>query len=161
MTGQRLRPGARAGRHRITASVKTASLLNIFDWWCPTSSSGNRPDASANDAGLATAQADSQRRFGQESGDPLLFVQHFRGGLDHWDPAVTDGFAESRPAILFDNAGIAGSSAETPNTIDAMADNAVTFMRSLKLSQVDLLGFSIGGYVSQVLAVRYQPSFVA
>jgi alpha/beta hydrolase fold len=89
------------------------------------------------------------RRFGQESGIPLLFLQHFRGGMNHWDPAVTDGFAESRPVILFDNAGVASSSGETPNTIEAMADDAVAFVRKLKLSQVDLLGFSIGGYVSQ------------
>ncbi len=88
------------------------------------------------------------RRFGQETGTPLLFLQHFRGGMDHWDPAVTDGFAQDRPVILFDNAGVAGSSGETPDRIDAMADHAVAFVRSLQLSQVDLLGFSIGGYVS-------------
>src|ERR1700674_3226360 len=45
------------------------------------------------------------RRFGQEGGTPLLFMQHFRGGMDHWDPTVTDGFGKNRPVILFDNAG--------------------------------------------------------
>ena len=95
------------------------------------------------------------RRFGQESGIPLLFLQHFRGGMDHWDPTVTDGLAESRPVILFDNAGVAGSSGETPNTTDAMADDVVAFVHSLGLSELDLLGFSIGGYVSQSLALRY------
>ena len=94
------------------------------------------------------------RRFGQETGIPLVFLQHFRGGMDHWDPAVTDGFARDRPVILFDNAGVAGSSGETPERIDAMADHASAFVRSLELSQVDLLGFSIGGYVSQVLTLR-------
>jgi pimeloyl-ACP methyl ester carboxylesterase len=49
------------------------------------------------------------RRFGQEGGTPVLFMQHFRGGMDHWDPAVTDGFAKNRPVILFDNAGVASS----------------------------------------------------
>jgi pimeloyl-ACP methyl ester carboxylesterase len=49
------------------------------------------------------------RRFGRESGIPLLFFQHFRGGMDHWDPAVTDGFAKDRPVVLFDNAGVAGN----------------------------------------------------
>src|ERR1700746_1968531 len=52
------------------------------------------------------------RRFGQESGIPLVFFQHFRGGMDHWDPAVTDGFAQDRPVILFDNAGVAGTHGE-------------------------------------------------
>ena len=88
------------------------------------------------------------RRFGQESGIPLLFFQHFRGGMDHWDPAVTDGFAQDRPVVLFDNAGVAGTSGDTPNSIEAMADHAATFVGALGLSQVDVLGFSIGGYVS-------------
>jgi pimeloyl-ACP methyl ester carboxylesterase len=85
----------------------------------------------------------------------LLFLQHFRGGMDHWDPAVTDGFAATRPVVLFDNAGVAGSSGETPNTVEAMADHAADFIGALGLSQIDILGFSIGGYVAQALALRH------
>ncbi len=96
------------------------------------------------------------RHFGRESGIPLLFFQHFRGGMDHWDPAVTDGFAQDRPVVLFDNAGVAGSSGDTPNSIEAMADHAAAFMHALGLSQVDVVGFSIGGYVSQTLALRHR-----
>src|SRR3984893_3114244 len=59
------------------------------------------------------------RRFGNAARVPLVFMQHFRGGMDHWDPKVTDGFAEHRPVILFDNAGVAASTGETPDTIDA------------------------------------------
>jgi pimeloyl-ACP methyl ester carboxylesterase len=99
------------------------------------------------------------RRFGRQPGIPLLFLQHFRGGMDHWDPAVTDGFAGDRPVLLFDNAGVAGSSGETPSTIEAMAEHAAAFVGALGLSEVDVLGFSIGGYVSQTLALRY-PSLV-
>jgi pimeloyl-ACP methyl ester carboxylesterase len=95
------------------------------------------------------------RRFGQDSGVPLLFLQHFRGGMDHWDPIVTDGFAADRPVILFDNAGVAGSSGETPDTIDAMAAHAADFVRALGLSEIDLLGFSIGGYVAQTLTLQH------
>jgi pimeloyl-ACP methyl ester carboxylesterase len=95
------------------------------------------------------------RRFGQEDGTPLLFMQHFRGGMDHWDPAVTDGFAKNRPVILFDNAGVASSGGETPDTIDAMADHAADFVGALGLSQIDLLGFSIGGYIAQTLTIRH------
>ena len=62
------------------------------------------------------------RHFGRESGIPLLLFQHFRGGMDHWDPAVTDGFAQDRPVVLFDNAGVAGTAGDTPNSIEAMAD---------------------------------------
>ena len=67
------------------------------------------------------------RRFGAETGTPLVFLQHFRGGLDNWDPLVTDGLAQGRPVILFNNAGVASSSGETPNTIDAMGDHVAAF----------------------------------
>ncbi|MHC8381082.1 alpha/beta fold hydrolase [Pseudomonas sp. LB3P14] len=94
------------------------------------------------------------RRFGTDGGVPLVFLQHFRGGMDHWDPMVTDGFAEHRPVILFDNAGVAASTGETPDTIDAMADHAADFIDALGLAQIDLPGFSIGGYIAQTLALR-------
>ena len=95
------------------------------------------------------------RRLGKETGVPLLFLQHFRGGMDHWDPLITDGFAADRAVILFNNAGVAGSSGDTPNTIGAMANDAADFVKALGLSQVDVLGFSIGGYVAQALTLQY------
>jgi pimeloyl-ACP methyl ester carboxylesterase len=96
------------------------------------------------------------RRFGAGKSVPLLFIPHYRAGMDHWDPAVTDGFAGSRPVILFDNAGVSGSSGETPDTIGAMADHAAVFVGALGLATVDVLGHSIGGYIAQALAVRHQ-----
>jgi pimeloyl-ACP methyl ester carboxylesterase len=99
------------------------------------------------------------RRFGTESGTPLIFLQHFRGGMDHWDPAVTDALAANRPVILFNNTGVASSSGETPDTVEAQADDAATFVGALGLTQVDVLGFSIGGYVAQALTLRH-PSLV-
>src|SRR5262245_44723851 len=87
------------------------------------------------------------RRLGQEEGVPLVFMQHFRGGMDHWDPAVTDGFAASRPVVLFDNTGVASSSGQTPDRIESMAEHAADFIGALGLSKVDVLGFSIGGAV--------------
>ena len=95
------------------------------------------------------------RRFGAESGTPLIFLQHFRGCMDHWDPAVTDGLAANRPVILFNNTGVASSSGETPDTVEAQADDAATFVGALGLAQVDVLGFSIGGYVAQSLTLRH------
>jgi pimeloyl-ACP methyl ester carboxylesterase len=95
------------------------------------------------------------RRLGSESGTPLVFLQHFRGGLDNWDPLVTDGLAQGRPVILFNNAGVASSSGETPDTVDAMADHLTTFVNALGLPQIDVLGFSIGGYVAQSFVLRH------
>ena len=94
------------------------------------------------------------RRFGKAGGVPLVFNQHYTGTLDHWDPAVTDGLAAGRDVILFDNAGVAGSSGETPSTFGEMAANAIHFIKALGLDQVDVLGFSIGGMVAQEIAVQ-------
>src|SRR5580700_7946717 len=97
------------------------------------------------------------RRFGAETGTPVVFLQHFRGGMDNWDPAVTDGLAANRPVILFNNTGVASSSGQTPGTVEAQADDAAAFIRALGLTHVDVLGFSIGGYVAQALPFRSPP----
>jgi NAD(P)-dependent dehydrogenase (short-subunit alcohol dehydrogenase family) len=78
-----------------------------------------------------------------------------RGGMDNWDPAVTDGLASGRPVILFDNAGVASSSGQTPETMEVFADHAAAFAGALGLTQVDVLGFSIGGHAAQALALRH------
>jgi len=89
------------------------------------------------------------RSFGKESGVPLVFLQHFRGTMDNWDPAVVNGLAKDRPVVLFDNAGIARSGGETPDNIAEMARDALAVIQALGLRQIDLLGFSIGGFVAQ------------
>jgi pimeloyl-ACP methyl ester carboxylesterase len=99
------------------------------------------------------------RRFGQSGGVPLVFNMHFNGTMDYWDPAVTDGLAHDREVILFDNAGISSSSGEVPNSIEEMAANAAAFIRALGLTQVDVLGFSLGGLVAQQLALA-EPELV-
>jgi hypothetical protein len=95
------------------------------------------------------------RRFGASTGAQLLFLHHLRGGMDHWDPAVTGGLAANRPVILFDNAGVAASSGKTPETMEGLADHAAAFTGVLELRQVDVLGFSIGGHTAQALALRH------
>src|SRR5271156_3616446 len=94
------------------------------------------------------------RRFGNPQGVPIVLNQHFRGTLDHWDPAVTNGLAKTREVILFDNAGVASSSGETPDSFQEMGANAIAFTRALGLEQVDVLGFSIGGMVSQEFVLQ-------
>src|SRR5258708_17527021 len=99
------------------------------------------------------------RRFGKSGGVPLVFNQHFTGTMDHWDPAVTDGFAKDREVVLFNNAGVSSSSGQVPTSIEGMAANAVAFIGALGLSKVDVLGFSIGGFVAQQIAGQ-APSLV-
>ena len=99
------------------------------------------------------------RRFGAADGVPLVFLQHFAGTLDSWDPNVVDGFARTRPVILLDNAGVGSSGGTTPNTVHAMAHHALAFLAALRLKRVDLLGFSLGGFIAQVVAA-HRPELV-
>ena len=99
------------------------------------------------------------RRFGKVVGVPLVFNQHFTGTMDHWDPAVTDGFAREREVILFNNAGISSSSGQVPTSIEGMAGNAIAFIGALGLAKVDVLGFSIGGFVPRRSPGRRRASF--
>jgi pimeloyl-ACP methyl ester carboxylesterase len=93
------------------------------------------------------------RRFGKAGGVPLLFLMHFTGTMDYWDPAITDGFAKDREVILFNNAGVSSSSGIVPTSMEEMAADAATFVRALGLAEVDVLGFSIGGFVAQAFAL--------
>ncbi len=95
------------------------------------------------------------RRFGKPGGTPLVFLVHFRGGMDNWDPAVTDGLAANREVILFDYAGVAGSSGEVPETFEGFGDDSAAVIRALGIAQADVLGFSIGGYIAQTLTLRH------
>jgi pimeloyl-ACP methyl ester carboxylesterase len=95
------------------------------------------------------------RRFGKSGGVPLIFNMHFTGSMDHWDPAMTDGLAATREVILFNNAGISSTSGEVPTSVEDMAVNAAAFIRALGLARVDVLGFSLGGFVAQALTLAY------
>ena len=94
------------------------------------------------------------RRFGKAGGVPLVFNQHFIGTMDHWDPAVTNGLAKDREIILFNNAGVSTSSGEVPTTIEGMGANAIALIKALGLTRVDVLGFSIGGFVAQEITLQ-------
>jgi pimeloyl-ACP methyl ester carboxylesterase len=94
------------------------------------------------------------RKFGKARGFPVVLLQHFRGTMDDWDPLITDGLAANRPVILFNNKGIGTSAGETPDSIARMGADALEFVAALKLDRVDLLGFSIGGFIAQVMVSR-------
>jgi pimeloyl-ACP methyl ester carboxylesterase len=96
---------------------------------------------------------------GAGGGVPLVLFQHFRGNLDNWDPALIDALASARRVITFDNAGVGGSAGTTPNTVEQMARDAIAFIAAMDLGQVNLLGFSIGSFVAQQVALT-RPAIV-
>jgi pimeloyl-ACP methyl ester carboxylesterase len=104
-------------------------------------------------------EAYAYRRFGAGAGPPLVFLQHFTGTLDNWDPAVADQLAGGREVVLFESAGVGRSSGEVPTTIAGMTEHLFAFADALGLTQMDLLGFSLGGMVAQQATLE-RPSLV-
>ncbi len=99
------------------------------------------------------------RRLGPRSGVPLIMAMRFRGTIDHWDPALPDVLSSERDVIVFDNVGTGCSSGTAPSTIEGLARGLLDFVDALGLSHVDLLGWSMGGYVVQVASLL-RPTFV-
>jgi pimeloyl-ACP methyl ester carboxylesterase len=92
------------------------------------------------------------RDFG-EADVPLVLLQHFRGNLDNWDPALLDELAAARRVVAFDNTGVGATSGRTPGTVEQMAVDAIAFLEALNLRRIDLLGFSLGSFVAQEIAL--------
>src|SRR3954447_960402 len=99
------------------------------------------------------------REIGNKGGVPMVFLHHLTAVLDDWDPKVVDGLAAKHHVVVFDNRGVGGSGGSTPKTVEEMAQDAIAFINALGFSKVDLLGFSLGGFVSQVIA-QQQPGLV-
>jgi pimeloyl-ACP methyl ester carboxylesterase len=107
----------------------------------------------------ADGRSYAYRRFGSGSGLPLLFLQHFTGTLDNWDPAVTDPIASGREVILFDSAGVGRSTGDVPETIAGMAEHPMVFLDALGITRCDVVGYSLGGMVALQM-VQDRPSIL-
>jgi pimeloyl-ACP methyl ester carboxylesterase len=99
------------------------------------------------------------RDTGPGDGTPLVLLQHFRGNLDNWDPALIDALAADRRVVTFDYPGVGGSTGETAHNVDQMAHESIAFIEALGTGQADLLGFSIGSFVAQQIALT-RPALV-
>jgi pimeloyl-ACP methyl ester carboxylesterase len=124
-----------------------------------TASSATYVDAENKVLSASNGVDYAYRTTGASEATPLVMLQHFRGNLDNWDPALVDALARGRRVITFDNRGVAASSGTTPNTIAQMALDAIDFIDALEVGEVDLLGFSIGSFVAQEIAL-VRPSIV-
>jgi len=124
---------------------------------------GGNVATSYKDASTRSVSAEgvdfAYRDLGSKSGVPVIFLTHLAAVLDNWDPRVVDGIAGKHHVITFDNRGVGASGGATPKSIEAMAKDAVAFIRALGFTEVDLFGFSMGGMIAQVIALR-EPQLV-
>lgn len=97
----------------------------------------------------------SYRALGPKSGTPLVFLQHFTGTMDAWDPAVVNALAKTRPVVVFNNRGVGATNGVVADNVAQMTTDAFAFIQALGYQKVDLLGFSLGGFVAQELAAQH------
>jgi pimeloyl-ACP methyl ester carboxylesterase len=116
-----------------------------------TTTYANAPTRTLSTGGVTYAY----RELGQRTGTPVIFLTHLAAVLDNWDPRVVDGIAAEHRVITFDNRGVGATTGRPATTIEAMADDAVAFIRALGFDHVDLLGFSMGGMIAQVIVERH------
>src|SRR5687767_10616382 len=95
------------------------------------------------------------RELGPKGGIPVVFFVHLAANLDNWDPRIIDPIAAQHHVVTFDNRGVGASTGTVPDSIEAMADDAVTFIKALGFDQVDIFSFSLGGMVAQALVVKH------
>jgi pimeloyl-ACP methyl ester carboxylesterase len=103
-------------------------------------------------SGRLAYRIDGNARAGQL---PLVLLQRFRGTMADWDPAFIAALSAQRQVIRFDSAGVGRSEGKTPDNIAAMATIAQQFLAALKLKQVNILGWSMGGFIAQHLALDW------
>lgn len=95
------------------------------------------------------------RELGPKGGVPVVFFVHLAANLDNWDPRIIDPIAKGHHVIAFDNRGLGASSGQVRDTVEAMADDAATFIRALGFEKIDVFSFSLGGFVAQALVAKY------
>jgi len=95
------------------------------------------------------------RELGPKGGIPVVFFVHLAATLDNWDPRIIDPIAQHRHVIAFDQRGVGASTGEVPGSIEAMADDAYTFIRALGHDKIDIFSFSLGGMIAQALVVKH------
>jgi pimeloyl-ACP methyl ester carboxylesterase len=95
------------------------------------------------------------RELGPRGGIPVVFFVHLAATLDNWDPRIVDPIAKHRHVIAFDNRGVGASTGQVPDTVEAMADDAYTFINALGFNKIDIFSFSLGGMVAQDLVVKH------
>ncbi|WP_151483869.1 alpha/beta fold hydrolase [Streptomyces albicerus] len=95
------------------------------------------------------------RELGPKGGIPVVFFVHLAATLDNWDPRIIDPIAKGCHVIAFDNRGVGASTGQVPDSVEAMADDAYTFIKALGFDKIDIFSFSLGGMVAQALVVKH------
>ncbi|MBO9729948.1 MAG: alpha/beta hydrolase [Chitinophaga sp.] len=100
------------------------------------------------------------RKLGDNNaGVPVIFLNHLGATMDNCDPRIMDGIASAHQIICFDNRGVGATKGKTPKTIAEMAKDARAFIHALGYEKVDLVGFSMGGFISQEILLQ-EPQLV-
>ena len=91
------------------------------------------------------------RSYGKEGDIPVIYFNHLTANLDNCDPRIMDAIAAHRQIISFDYRGVGATTGEQGTSIADMAKDAIAFIHALGYKQVDIVAFSMGGFITQEL----------
>jgi len=142
----------------VNSSFEKKTHLKASDGKCPKQNTMNNLIFNHSTAPTRLIEIDSvdfaYRTFGKPSGIPLVCLQHFTGTMDNWDPIITNGLASERQVILIDNRGVGNSAGDVPDNVEQMTLDALKIIDALGIRHCDLLGFSLGGFIAQLIAFQ-------
>lgn len=97
------------------------------------------------------------RSYGKEGGIPVIYLNHLTANLDNCDPRIMDAIAAKRTIISFDYRGIGATTGRQGESLADMAKDGIAFIYALGYNQVDIVAFSMGGFITQeILLVEPQ-----
>ena len=99
------------------------------------------------------------RRMGTRQEVPIIYFNHLTANLDNCDPRIMDGLAAQHEIISFDYRGVGGTSGTDATSIQDMAKDALAFIKAMGFTKVDIMAFSMGGFISQEL-MAMEPTLV-
>ncbi len=144
-------------RSIFSALIIAGALLMGFNSFA--ADAGTRNDLGKTKTVNVNEAKIAYRIYGDKGGTPLVLLAPLGSSMDDWDPAIINGLVKYSQVVVFDNKGVGGSSGKTPNTIAAMAQDVISFIKTLGYQKVNLLGFSMGGFIAQQI-VETEPQWV-
>lgn len=99
------------------------------------------------------------RSYGKAGDIPVIYFNHLTANLDNCDPRIMDAIAAHRQIISFDYRGVGATTGKQGTSIPDMAKDGIAFIHALGYKQVDILAFSMGGFITQEILLA-EPTLV-
>ena len=143
--------------NKAMKKIFLVTLLTSFSMTITMAQSANTANEGSSYATVPTRFVEAggikfaYRSYGKAGDIPVVYFNHLTANLDNCDPRIMDSIAAFRQIISFDYRGVGATSGVQGTSIPDMAKDAIAFIHALGYSQVDIVAFSMGGFITQEL----------